>query len=461
MYSNFVRNVYYPVSYFLKRERVFDYLRIFEENQWKSQEEIIAIQKEKLFKILNYVYENIPFYRQKYLKSKINPRDIRTLKDFSNIPILTKEEVKTYFLSLQNKKTNEKIYQGSTSGSTGRPLSFYYDTNFIASTWASRWRGRGFWGVKVGDREMAIWGRPINSHYGLWKQSIKSRLKNVLFFSAFSLSDQKLERYWRHIIKFKPDYIYGYPSAIYQLCQYGGERGFSLQEVKAVFCTAETLYRHQKKMMTQILNSPAVNEYGCSETGAFAFECSKGNLHISAENVYVEFEVDNRQVSPRELGEIIVTNLNNRYMPLIRYRVGDMGKYHKKPCPCGRALPTMEITVGKSSDTITTPSGKKVHSEIFDYIGRYLLDKKAHGIDQFRVIRKTINSFLVQIVKNDDFNKSVLEHFSRKMKEFLGADIVIKYEFLKSIPRDATGKVRYYISEEELPQNNYQSTGHS
>jgi phenylacetate-CoA ligase len=447
LYSSFVRNIYYPIACFLKGERALDYLRNFEENQWKPQEEILEFQKIKLFEILNYVYENIPFYRQKYQAAKIDPKDIRTLKDFSEIPKLTKEEVRAYSLSIQNRSFKGKIHNGYTSGSTGMPLSFYYDSNFIASTWANRWRGRGFWDVKIGDKELALWGRPINSNFVLWKQRIMSRIKNVLFFSAFSLSEEKLEHYWDRMVRFRPDYIYGYPSAIYQLCQYGYKKGFSLLGIKAIFCTAETLYWHQKRLIEQILNSPTVNEYGCSETGAFAYECSEGNLHISAENVYCEFELNNKQVLPGELGEIVVTNLNNFFMPLIRYRVGDMGIYRIKPCPCGRALPSMKISVGKSSETISTLSGRKVHTEIFDYINRYLLENKAYGIVYFRVIRKTMNGYLVQIVKGDDFNTSVLEKFSKKMREFLGGEIEINYEFLECIPRDKTGKIRYYISE--------------
>ncbi|MGA1867629.1 MAG: phenylacetate--CoA ligase family protein [bacterium] len=446
MYSYLVRHLYYPITYFLKGNNVLNYLKIFEENQWKSQDELIESQKEKLFTILNYAFNNIPFYSHKYHTAKISREDIKTLKDFSKIPYLTKEEVRTFFQSLPD-KSKRKIYQGHTSGSTGRPLCFYYDSNFISSTWASRWRGRGFWDVKIGDKEVAIWGRPIDSNYESWKQRFKSRLKNVLFLSAFSLSPPKLEQFWSEMIKFKPDYIYGYPSAIYQLCQFAHEKARSYHGLKAIFCTAESLYSHQKRLMAQILNSPAVNEYGCSESGGFAYECSEGNLHISTENVYVEFESNNKQVPPGELGEIIVTNLNNFYMPLIRYRVGDMGKYHKKPCLCGRGLPTMEINVAKTSDIIITHSGKKVCSHLFDYICISLLKNEEYGIQQFRIIRKSMSKYLVQIVKDTQFNQSVLDLFSKKMREFLGADIIIEYEFLKLIPRDATGKVRYYISE--------------
>ena len=451
MYYKFIKHVYYPLTQALKGQSVLKYLRKLEESQWYSAERLEKMQWERLPFLLKHAYERVPYYRKKFQKIGLEPESIKSYNDFLKIPILTKEEVSKKGVDLMGPTYSGKIYRGRTSGSTGLAVETLYDSEFESWTSASQWRARRWFRVDIGDKGVAIWGRPVYSTIERHIGPIKTRLKHVMLLSAFNLSEKVLESYWKRIKAFHPTYFYGYATAIYQLAQYVKKREGSAHglNLKAVFSTAETLHQYQRNLIESIFSCKVANKYGCSELGNFAYECPEGRMHISAENVFVEFLQQGKPATSGEIGEIIVTGLTNRCMPLIRYKIGDKGIPTNDVCSCGRRLPLMELTAAKITEMIITPEGEIFSSELLDYINLGLMHKRIKGIKQFRVIQKSEGIFLVEIVRNTEFSFASVEFFKRKMKEFIGEDIKIDIEFVKEIPREKTGKLRYFVSELE------------
>ncbi|MBU4445200.1 hypothetical protein KJ656_08980 [bacterium] len=453
IYSKFVRNIYFPVTEFIKGESVRKYLSSLEASQYYSRDELREIQWKKLKNLLDHSYLNIPYYQNLFNKSGIHPNDIKSPEDFSKIPFLTKEAIINHNSEMFDLKYHGKFYSGKTSGSTGIPLKFYCTPEYSSWDWASRWRARNWYGVQIGDPEVAIWGRPLYSKAKRAKDLLKGRFRNTMLISGFEFSEENLERCSKTIIRFNPCYIYGYSASVYQLAQYFKEnfKEIPLKDLKAIFVTAETLFPYQRKIVEETFNSPVSNEYGCSEVGGFAYECPHKQWHISTENVYMEFISVNG--GPKE---IVATSLTNYYMPFIRYRIGDLGKAVDKVCPCGRTLPLMKLHTGKVTDIVQLKNGKTFSSEIFDYLNLALLDKKQQPFKQFQIIQKSESHFEIKFIKGINFTEDSLNLFKKLLLDVVKDNSInLKYSEVEKIPKDQSGKIRYFVSEiDKLCQHN-------
>ena len=212
--------------------------------------------------------------------------------------------------------------------------------------------------------------------------------------------------------------------------------------------TAESITSQQRHYIEEVFECKTANEYGCSETGGFVYECPNGSWHISSELTFVEFlDHKGNQLPPKSKGEIVVTHLRNDYMPLIRYRLGDVGASLSEVCSCGRQLPLMEVSVGKESDIFNLSNGKKYSSEIFDYINLTVIKSYPNSIKQFRVLQKDYDFFEIEIRPGPIKSKRAGELFKRLLKNELGPEVQIHFREVKNIKREAVGKLRYFISE--------------
>ncbi len=443
LYRHFVRYIHYPLTQMIKGERVVKYLAILQANEHKSLAELEELQWTRLKHLLNDAYQSVPYYRALFDQHQIHPEDIRAPQDFAQIPFLTKTIIVEQKDQLLNTSYIGKIYPGKTSGSTGIPLTFYCTSEYSSWDWASRWRGRGWFGVRIGDPEVAIWGRPLYSTIRRFTDPLKARLRNTLLISGFDYNPDFLSVTAQKIRTFNPYYIYGYSNSIYHLAIFFLENNLPrLPQLKAIFVTAETLFPHERAVVEQAFGVPVANEYGCSEIGGFAYECPSGSWHVSIENVYLEF-IEN------ELGakEIVGTALTNSYMPFIRYRIGDIGEWKAQPCSCGCPLPVMQLHTGKATDTVVTQSGKRYSSEIFDYLNLALLDLQRRPFKQYQIIQTKPSTFTIRYVRSNEFLESDLALFRKIFQNTMpDSELQLEFEQVLEIQPESSGKIRYFIS---------------
>ena len=445
IYNKFVHNIYFPITEFVKGESVRRYLSSLEASQYYSRDELCEIQWEKLKNLLDHAYRKIPYYQDLFKKNGIHPNDVKSAEVFSKLPLLTKEAIVEYQSKMLDLKYHGKIYRGTTSGSSGKPLDFAVTSEYNSWDWASRWRGRQWFGINIGDREVAIWGRPVNNKFRKFWDPVKAIFRNTLLLSGFEVSEKTLYWYSKLLFFYNPEYIYSYSTTIYQLANYIQNHYSKVQtsKLKAIFVTAETLYPNQRQVIEEVFNVPVSNEYGCSEIGGFVYECPHGNWHISAENVYVEFvSIDG---GPKE---IVATSLTNFYMPFIRYRIGDLGESIEEICPCGINLPLMKFKAGKTTDVIVLKSGRKLTSEIFLYLTRSLVEKKCQPFKNFRIIQKEIDKFEILFERGAKYSEEGIITFKTIFINILKEkSLNIIFTEVEKIPKDQSGKIRYFISE--------------
>jgi phenylacetate-CoA ligase len=166
-------------------------------------------------------------------------------------------------------------------------------------------------------------------------------------------------------------------------------------------------------------------------------------MHLCAENAYVEFLSPSGQPArDGEIGELIVTGLNNFSMPLIRYSIGDVGVAGgAAACPCGRGLPLLASVEGRTSDIIVLPNGKLVHGEYFTHLfyGR-------NGLRQFQVLQTSPGVLKVSLVVDDTFDRGLPERIAQEIVSYFGVKLDIAFEYTNDIPPTTTGKRRFTVS---------------
>ena len=438
---------YYPVA-FLKTKGFFKQLKKLEKSQYYSYKEIDQIRVKKLKALIEFSRNNVPFYRNTL--RDIKSVDIHSVKDIANIPFITKASLKNTDNKFVPQQKEWFLTNRTTGGSTGQPVTIQKTRQAMAAELAATWRGYSWAGINIGKKQARFWGVPL-SNFGKFNGWLTDKICHRIRLSAFSFNDESLMEYTKKMKSFKPDYFYGYVS---MLCDYARFCSNKLDNMPispgCIITTAEVLSSSQKELLQRVFKTKVYNEYGCGELGTIAHECEHGNMHISAENMIVEILDGNRVCKDGEIGEIVVTELNNFAMPLIRYRLGDFGALSSISCPCGRTLSVLKDVKGREYDIIKTKDGRYYHGEFFMYIFEEA-ERKGLGVEKFQIKQLTLQYILIKIVPSENYNVYVEQLITEKIYEQLGNNITIKFEFVDDIPREKSGKMRLIIGMDSIP----------
>jgi Coenzyme F390 synthetase len=232
------------------------------------------------------------------------------------------------------------LIPASSGGTTGDTLHFHIDRIRQAQDHAARLFMQSLFGVLPGARRLHLWGSPIEAR-ARWLRRFRDRLINERLVSAFDLSSRRLDAYLDVLTGWQPAVVYGYPSAVAALAYHAIDRGRSVPpgRIRLVVLTGEEIYPHQREVIRAAFGAPVASEYGNREVGLIAHECPHGSLHVITPHVHVEILRGGEPVALGQAGEIVCTTLGTRGQPMIRYRVGDLGRLLDCACPCGLPLP--------------------------------------------------------------------------------------------------------------------------
>ena len=331
-----------------------------------------------------------------------------------------------------------KLSSFTTGGSTGEPLIFDLAKRRVASRVACRHRTSRWWGVSVGDPELAIWGSPVELTRQDWLRDLRDVVLSSRLLSAFELNDATMSRYLDVLEKGRYRQVFGYPSALYLVCLHAQKEKRNLRRlgVKVAFTTGEVLFPYQRELISDTLNCPVANGYGGRDSALIAHECPQGGMHILADAVILEsLDPDGRPVPQGQPGEIVITDLYSHEAPFIRYATGDIGVVSSRRCPCGRPLPLLERIEGRSNDVIVAADGRNINSLALIYAVREI-----DGIERFRITQKTIGSFHVQLVRNGRYSTDTEERIRKNWTQLLRSAITVTFEYVSDIPAERSGK---------------------
>jgi phenylacetate-CoA ligase len=406
----------YQLARFVKRREfhTLKYTRELERNQWLSPDELQQISWQKLKTLLEHAYANVPFYRRRFQEIGLTPQDIRTEEDFRQIPLLSKDDIRQNAdLLIATNYAKDKMKRDVTSGSTGVPLVLYREQDYNSIDLAAFTRCYRWFGCEPGDKIAWIWGRRESGS----NPTLMQRLRRERWLNGYQPTPESLQRFAETLLHWKPRIIAGYGNIIYVFAEYLDRHNISGIRPKVVQPTAMTIWPHERKLIEHVFRCPVSDRYSSHEAGAYiSAECPEGGKHIFNDVCYVEIMTDGRPAAPGEMGEIVITPLYSLGMPLIRYRMADIGAFDASQCPCGRRLPLLGRLEGRTTSIFTLPSGKLLYGGAF----RHLVLKDTMAIRRFRVhqySKERIEVFLERAVGFDDSVVDVIRERCLKLLE--------------------------------------------
>jgi phenylacetate-CoA ligase len=437
-------NVWFPLQERMKGHDTLRILREMEAADRMSAVELAALQRDRLRAFIESCYAHVPYVRSRMQAAGVTPAEIREPADLSRLPLSTKKDMRAARGALRSAIAGP-LSPFTTGGSTGEPLIFDLGKERIASRVACRLRVGRWWGVSVGDPEIALWGSPIELGRQDWFRSLRDRLLRTTLLSAFEMTDARMTRYLNTIERRHCRQIFGYPSALHVLCLHALRQRRDLRTVgiQVAFVTGEVLLHHQRDLISNVLGCPVADGYGGRDSGFLAHECPCGGMHVMADAVIVEIvDETGKPVPPGGAGEIVVTDLYSRDAPFIRYATGDVGVASSEPCACGRPLPLLKHIEGRSNDLVLAPDGRRINSLALVYPLREI-----PGIEQYQIRQKALDVFHVQMACNQEYSRDSEAQIVAGWQQLMRTPIDVRFEYMPRVPPDPRGKFRHVVSE--------------
>jgi phenylacetate-CoA ligase len=444
VHSNILKRIFIPAYYSFNKDRRLEYLKILEAEQWLSHDEINAHQFESIQAIIMHAYNSVPFYKSLWAREGLTPSDIKDISDFRRLPFLNKCNIQNNLSELTSTNySSADLIADASGGSTGIPTNFYTDGLNIYKKYSFIYRHDRWCGWNFGQKTGVIWGsqREIQRSRAIREKLLQRYLFRTLFLDAFDLSESKVEAFIRILNREKPVTLLGYANAMFLVARIIQQKGWDVYKPKGIIVSAETLTSEKRILIESVFRCKVLNRYGSREVGMIASECrEQEGLHIASENVFLEIIKDGQPAETSERGEIVVTDLHNYAMPLIRYRTGDIGAFSSKTCSCGRGLPLLKEVCGRQSDFFVTKNGSFIHGEYFTHLFYGI-----RNVKQFRIVQESADSVHVKIVSLGDIPKSELERVLNEVKHVMeGADVTM--EMVSQLDIIPSGKYMFTVS---------------
>lgn len=389
----------------------FYYLKSLK-NPFHSKENIRKLQNKKLRHILLHAYKFVPFYRRLWRKNNIDVNYIKTVEDLRRLPIITREDVIKNFKDLiaVNYRRYVSVMVRQTSGTTSSPISVLFDikaSNFQQAIFARTIRLLGY------NRNEPL---VIYSH-----EELKSPLDTLGIIRRIVINSRLSEEKQLEILsKIKPRYLLYFPQSLFLIAKIAREYGITF-DTKIIFTHGEILTKRMRKYILSVFNGDIFDLYASVENGYIAWECpTHKHYHLNEDSLIVE-TID----FFGKLKSVIITNLFNEIMPLIRYEQGDLIKGSDDYC---------ELC---NFSTIKSIEGRKCNfNPRKPWTEKFIIDKifSVKGIYNFSldINRKILNIAVRNGEKIDKNNISL-------------ASIFREIRFVKKIYKNSSGKYINFI----------------
>lgn len=320
-----------------------------------SRDEMSELQGRRLHKIVDYVYHNVPFYRNKMQQMGIEPDDILTIEDITKLPFTTKQDLRdNYPFGLQAAPPSEIVRIHASSGTTGNPTIVGYTRKDIGVWSECMARCLTAYGITRKDTFSVSYGYGLftgglGAHYGV----------ENLGATVVPASTGNTEKHLKLIRDLGITGIACTPSYALHLAETMDKMGISKEDIKLRVGAfgAEPWTDNMRKEIEERLGLNGYNLYGLSEImgPSVSYECKeKHGSHINEDHFYPEIinpeTLENMPMG--EQGELVFTTLTKEGMPVIRYRTRDLCSLMPGTCPCGRTNVRMSPIMGRSDDML-------------------------------------------------------------------------------------------------------------
>lgn len=395
---------------------------------------IDCISYKKLEKVFKFAVNNSEFYNIKY--SKQNP--LNNGNHFNDeLPTLKKEEIRENLSTMLTGQNSVTEYH--TSGSTGLPLKLYRSRNddlYNYVSWLRSYLENHFY---YGFFAFVFDGLKRGRVFRFLREDDFYRTRNPMILEVpISLPAKKAVKIMK---SFRPTMLEGYPTDITNLTREMVNEADPIR-LNKIITHSELLVESERRLISEITHGNIIDLYGSQEFGCIAWQCKNKHYHINQDLFYCEVKTDNG-VRRYGKGEIIITSLYNRAMPLIRYELGDVVDIAKNQGDCYIKTDIIKVIEGKTYDFVYTSDGNIVSPHYLKQIlGSFKL------IREFRVVQYRNNYVVIQYVPSKDLDQSSKDLMIEKLAEVFGNNTQILLEKKDTIERKGN-KFKTIIHSEE------------
>jgi len=410
--------------------------------QWYTSDKLKEYQNRKLRCMLQHAYNNSSFYHEKFQKNNITPDDIHGLEDLHRIPFTSKKEIIDNFpdkIITKNYRFSRLVYK-KTSGSSGLQMTIATDP-----------RCEDFYDAVYGRALFNLGYRPWQPMAYFWPPTYHRKKTYEHFFlmrKDWLSSTLSPERQAAALAALKPGIIYAFPTSLVAIAKIIEKNRENYKGINPRFIIshAETLFEDSRDYLESVFGCPVYNEYGTTEFVRMAWECKeRKGLHIDIDSIILEVLKNGKPCRPGEPGEIVLTGIHNYAMPIIRYRIGDIGVLSDKPCPCGRRLPLLKRVEGRTDSFLVLPSGRIISPRNI-----VPLIEKFRQIAEFRLVQEDKDKMVLYIVDNSSAPGDLIARLKKELYNLIDKEVDLKIERVTRLEKNERGKMQAVVSKVKL-----------
>lgn len=366
---------------------------------------------------------------------------VEGLGTLDTLPLLTKQVVQDNlagFSVCEYAARKGSVLNVHTSGTTGSGLRFRATKLGIQEQWAIWWRYRQWHGIHRGEWCGYFGGRSIvpirETATPFWRVNSFGR---QVFFSAYHLSGGNARHYVGEIVKRKLRWLHGYPSLLTVLASFVLDQGLDVgTHIRWITTGAENLLPFQRTLIERAFGVTPRQHYGMAEAVANISECELGGLHVDEDFAAVEF----LPVEGQAFCRIVGTNLSNPAFPLVRYFSGDLAVLRPEGCPCGKPGRVVLSIDGRQEDYVVLPSGAVIGR--LDHIFKDMV-----AVREAQVYQPNRGRIVFRVVRGPNYTDADERYMISSARQRLGDEVELKIDYLNSIERTSSGKLRFVVSD--------------
>jgi len=402
-------------------------------------------QWNRVLKMLAHAAETSPFYQKRFAEAGVRVERIQSPEDLKAIPPLTRDDLRTNLEEIYSRKfRREDLMEAATGGTTDTPVPILRSPESLRWKSAVQWCLNAWAGMRPGDKVFYLWGaRQDYSENPSWKWRLYDRhLMRRVYAPTSLFNEEVLETYRVMMNDLRPRIVYAYPTPLALFCEYLQKSKREFHHPASVICTAEPLLPAQRRIIEEVLECPLFEHYGSREFSMIAGECeAHAGMHVNPCSAFLEY-LPLEGLEDPDLREVLVTDLMNDGMPLIRYRANDCVIPESTSCSCGRGFPLIQRVVGRTADLFVLANGDKVPG--VSLTNRVL--KVCPGLKKVQIVQQSLDRFLIRYVPGPGYATGDIDMLRVNLRRFLPEDLNWAFEEVAEIPRERSGKTRFCIS---------------